>query len=105
MFTSGKPASLYDTTHPDWLPTMHMGYKKGKSVDTEKYDRVQRRHAMQEMLNEIPTIVEREIEAFLVEEVESILFNIIIKKQVDKARQYFKPSTTSTEVETLRRAE
>ena len=95
---------LYDTTHPDWLPTMHMGHKKGKSVDTGKYDRVQRRHAMQEMLNEIPTIVEREIEAFLVEEVESILFNIIIiKKQVDKARQYFKPSTTSTEVETLRK--
>jgi len=79
-------------------------HKKGKSVDTGKYDRVQRRHAMQEMLNEIPTIVEREIEAFLVEEVESILFNIIIiKKQVDKARQYFKPSTTSTEVETLRK--
>jgi len=53
---------------------------------------------MQEMLNEIPTIVEREIEAFLVEEVESI-----IKKQVEKARQYFKPSTTSADVETLRK--
>ena len=51
---------------------------------------------MQEMLNEIPFVVERKIEAFLAEEVESI-----IKKQIDKARQYFKPSRASTEVETL----
>ena len=48
------------------------------------------------MLNEIPSVAEREIEAFLVEEVESI-----IKKQTDKARQYFKLSRASTEVETL----
>jgi len=27
----------------------------------------------------------------------------IIKKQIDKARQYFKPSSASTEVETLRK--
>ena len=30
-FKSGKLASLYDTTHPDWLLTMHMGHKKGKT--------------------------------------------------------------------------
>ena len=61
-----------------------------------RYDRVQRRHALQEMLNETPSVVEKEIKAFLAEEVESI-----IKKQIDKARQYFKPSRASTEVETL----
>jgi len=63
-----------------------------------RYDRVQRRHAMQEIWDEIPAIVEREVEAFLLEEVESF-----IKKQIDKARQYFKPSTASAEVETLRK--
>jgi len=37
-FQSGKPASLYDTTNPDWLPTMHMGHDKGKPVDAERCD-------------------------------------------------------------------
>jgi len=35
-FKSGKPAALYDTTNPDWLPTIHMGHKKGKPIDTER---------------------------------------------------------------------
>ena len=35
-FKSGKPAVLYDTTNPDWLPTIHMGHKKGKPIDTER---------------------------------------------------------------------
>ena len=48
---------------------------------------------MQKIWDEIPA---REIEALIVEEVESI-----IKKQVNKAKQYFKPSTTSEEMEAL----
>ena len=58
-----------------------------------RYDRIQRKHAMQKIWDEITA---REIEALIVEEVESI-----IKKQVNKAKQYFKPSTTSEEMEAL----
>jgi len=89
-FKSGRPAPLYNTTHPDWLPTM--------PVNTDRYDRVQRRHAMQELWDQISAVVETQIEDFLVDEVEAI-----ITKQVDKAKQYFKPSTTSAEVEALRK--
>ena len=54
---------------------------------------------MQKIWDEIPAIVEKEIEAFLAREVE-----LIAKKQVDKARQYFKPSTAaSAEMEALRK--
>ena len=35
-FKSGKPAALYDSTNPDWLPTIHMGHEKGKPIDTER---------------------------------------------------------------------
>ena len=37
-FKSGKPASLYDTTHPGWLPTLHMDHNNVKPADTERYE-------------------------------------------------------------------
>ena len=30
-FISGKPASLYDLTNPDWLPTLFLGHSKVKA--------------------------------------------------------------------------
>ena len=48
-FEGGQPASLYDTTHPGWLPTLHMGHENVRPADNERYERLQRRHTMQEM--------------------------------------------------------
>nr|CAI5865749.1 unnamed protein product [Callosobruchus analis] len=46
-FTTGKPSVLIDTTHPDWVPTVSMGYGTTKGLASKKllrYQRKQRRH-------------------------------------------------------------
>nr|CAI5841223.1 unnamed protein product [Callosobruchus analis] len=46
-FTTGKPSVLIDTTHPDWVPTVNMGYGTTKGLASKKllrYQRKQRRH-------------------------------------------------------------
>ena len=37
-FHSGKPAYLYSTTNPDWLPTLHLGHKEHRSAVTRSLD-------------------------------------------------------------------
>ena len=93
-FINGKAASLYNTTNPAWLPTLHLGHMKVKAVNNDRYERAIRRNAVQEMEGQLPTIVKAEIESFVTSEVEAL-----VKKQLDKAKQYFKPSE---EVEMLR---
>ena len=39
----GKPAALFDTTHPDWAPTVNLGYGGQNVVSSERYDRQKRR--------------------------------------------------------------
>ncbi|XP_070180904.1 uncharacterized protein [Littorina saxatilis] len=41
-FVTGKPAELYDESHPDWVPSLDMGYncKKG---DLDRYERTKQR--------------------------------------------------------------
>ena len=68
-----------------------------KAVDTDRYERTVRRNAVQEMEGQLPAIVDAEIKIFVANEVEAL-----VKKQFDKAKQYFKPSSTSEEVEMLR---
>ena len=90
-FITGKPTSLYETTHPDWLPTLQPGHTKVKAVDTDRYERIKKRNSIQEMEGQLPAIVEAEIEAFVRNEVEAL-----VMKQFDKAKQYFKPPVTTT---------
>lgn len=48
-FVSGKPAYLYDTTSPDWLPTLNLGHDKSSSKRSStadaRYLRAKRRKA------------------------------------------------------------
>ena len=37
-FHSGKLVYLYNTTDPDWLPTLHLGHKEHGSVVTRSLD-------------------------------------------------------------------
>ena len=90
-FITGKPAFPYEVTHPNWLPTLHLGHTKVKAVDTDRYERIQKRNAVQEMEGQLPAIVEAEIEAVVRNEVETL-----VMKQLVKAKQYFKPPTTAT---------
>ena len=90
-FITGKPAFLYEVTHPNWLPTLHLGHTKVKAVNTDRYERIQKRNAVLEMEGQLPAIVEAEIEAVVRNEVETL-----VMKQLDKAKQYFKPPTTAT---------
>lgn len=68
-----------------------------KAVDIDRYERTVRRNTVQEMERQLPTIVDAEIEKFVTNEVEAL-----VKKQFDKAKQYFKPSSASEEVKMLR---
>ncbi|VEN61179.1 unnamed protein product [Callosobruchus maculatus] len=46
-FITGKPASLEDENHPDWVPSQHMGHEaplvKKKVGDVERHMRYKRR--------------------------------------------------------------
>jgi len=60
---SGKPADLYDTSNPDWLPTLHMGHSKQTksdqivSANVERYERAvereRKRILLEQMENEL----------------------------------------------------
>ena len=45
LFLLGKPTKLFETTHPDWAPSLHLGNenynscKNSSTVATERYER------------------------------------------------------------------
>ena len=41
-FVSGSPATLYDRSNPDWVPTLHMGYSVGECSSTRSVERYSR---------------------------------------------------------------
>ena len=91
QFVSGKPADLYDTTNPSWLPTLSLGHEKsssGKSnssIRVERWERAQergqRREYIQEMCEMIPDIVSSEIDFIVKEEIK-----LIATEQIEIAR-------------------
>ena len=38
-----EPAKLYDTTNPDWIPSVNMGYTSYHGPDQERYKRAEQR--------------------------------------------------------------
>ena len=53
LFLLGKPAKLFETTHPDWAPSLHLGnenYNSCKSSSTvaatERYERSVKRKVL-----------------------------------------------------------
>ena len=46
FFCSGKPAELYEVSHPDWMPSQHMGYIC-KTGDVGRFQRCQEREKRQ----------------------------------------------------------
>ena len=107
-FVTGKPASLYEKTRPNWLPTLNLGHNKVMPTDSNtinRWERLQRRNLLQEIEGYIPAIVDLDIESFIREEIKSIA-----EEQLDIARQYYNCNTVSekschcsSEVESLRK--
>ena len=42
-FVSGKPSKLYDSTNPDWSPSLNLGHSCIKQSDTSRHDRASSR--------------------------------------------------------------
>ena len=93
-FVGGKPADLYDTTHPAWLPILHLGHGKCTTVARDdsvvsRYERTMERSrkkaASDELLQQVPVIVSNIVEAVITEE--SVL---IAAEQIKIGREYVK---------------
>ena len=95
-FMSGKPASLYDQTNPDWLPTLNLGYERMTSSEScsrtavvrweRASERDQRRAVQQEIEELLPTVTANEMDRIVAEEV-----MLIAAEQIETAKQYLKP--------------
>jgi len=101
-FVSGKPADLYDTTSPDWLPTLHMGHsKKTKndqvvSANIERYERAaerdRKRILLEKIEDELPGIMSELIDGTISVELESIA-----SQEIEISMQYIKAKTSHKE--------
>ena len=43
IFCVGEPADLYDTTNPDWVPSLRMGHTISQAPSQDRYNRAERR--------------------------------------------------------------
>ena len=93
-FHSGKRAYLYNTTDPDWLPTLHLGHKEHGSAVTRSLDpsvdrwkRAQEREKWKRIEELLAALVTEEIQSIVAEEI-----RLVAVEQIETARQYFKPA-------------
>jgi len=92
-FRSGKPAPLYCTNDPDWLPTLNMGHSKQATVSVsmhvERYERLvqreKRKREFEEMLKVVPSIVSQLIDDMVTEET-----GLIASQEIEIGKQYVK---------------
>ena len=99
-FHSGKPAYLYNTTDPDWLPTLHLGHKEHGSAVTRSLDppvdrwkRAQEREKWKRIEELLPALVTEEIQSIVAEEI-----RLGAVEQIETARQYFKPADLNAQI-------
>ena len=94
-FHSRKPAYLYNTTDPDWLPTLNLGHKEhGSAVTTrleapsvDRYKRAQDREKWKRIEELLPALVTEEIQSIIAEEI-----RLVAAEQIETARQYIRPA-------------
>ena len=57
--TIGKPSALYDSTNPDWAPSLHLGGAKEpkKDLAISRYDRIVERETKRKKLDDITDVV------------------------------------------------
>ena len=95
-FISEKPAYLYDTNNPDWLPTLHLGHTKSSSVQEENVavsvarferavERSKRRDTIENMVEQLPSVVADLLDLIVQEEC-----RLICAEQIKIGREYVK---------------
>ena len=95
-FISKRPAYLYDTSNPDWLPTLHLGHTKSSSVQEEDVatsvarferavERNRRRDTIEEMMQQLPSVVANLLDLVIEEEC-----RLICAEQIKIGREYIK---------------
>ena len=95
-FISKQPAYLYDTSNPDWLPTLHLGHTKSNSVQEEniatsvaRFERVaersKRRETIDNMIEQLPSIVADLLDLAIQEEC-----RLICAEQIKIGREYIR---------------
>ena len=62
----GKPAQLYETTNPDWVPTLHMGHKV-TVPDQERHKRAEERAKRKRVVSEVYTSTKSKVAAVAIE--------------------------------------
>ena len=96
---TGEAAKLYETSKPNWLPTLNLGHTKF-SVRTqdemERYERsterARRRNAYEDMMKETPVVVSQLMEEIIIEE-----SRIIATEQLEIGMQYVKVAVGDTD--------
>ena len=105
-FHSSKLAYLYNTTYPDWLPTLLLGHKEHGSIVTRSLDpsvdrwkRAQEREKWKRVEELLPALVTEEIQSIVGEEIK-----LVAVEQIETVIQYFKPANhheCSTKIEAV----
>ena len=104
-FISGKPASVYDRTNPDWLPTLFLGHSKVKARNVnavvERHARVRMReiHIRAAMSESERSSPQPESQVLLDET--SVSAENVEEEQLDTLSVEVQTDVTGTDVQTL----
>ena len=91
-FMSGKPAKLYETSSPNWLPTLDLGHSKPTAqmtVSVERYERIverdRRKKLLDEMMKETLVVVSQ-----LFDEEVNNEYKLLATEEMEIGKQYIK---------------
>ena len=93
-FHSRKPAYLYNTTNPYWLPILNLGHKEhGSAVTTrlegpsvDRYRRAQEKEKWKRIEELLPALITEEMQLIIAEEI-----RLLAAEQIETARQHIRP--------------
>ena len=96
---TGEAAKLYETSKPNWLPTLNLGRTKFSARtqdEMERYERsterARRRNAYEDMMKETPVFVSQLMEEIIIEE-----SRVIAAEQLEIGMQYVKVAVGDTD--------
>ena len=98
QFICGKPSALYDSTSPDWVPSLKMGHNKAGCINDS--DRYERANSRKRRAHEVEVKKKRKLDGSPVEEtgtaVQSDMTNsdiVQLQQEVNKLKREVKALT------------
>ena len=111
LFISKWPAYLYDTSNPDWLPTLHLGHDHTTSSSVQEgsvamsvakferaVERSRRRDTIDEMVQQLPTIVAELLDLAVEEECRLICLFVLNKFRLKRSTSRFQSNKVKTQL-------